>query len=1546
MVLGCAATGAMGQLCFEERVVITSLFDPQFAVVADVDQDGDLDIISTSGQTPSMQSGKTARIVWYENDGGSVPEFTERFLGNAPFDLDVFVELRVADFNGDGYPDLFANLGGGEHFWFQNNGAPSFGFTRRSTGWGGQSPRFFADLDGDGDTDLVQDNSRWFRYTGTGSTHFQQVSFNISFNGTVTGAADLNGDGDLDLLAIGGFWYESDGGTSPQYTARPLMNGGIWRAIDLDGDTDLDLLSGSTFWLRNNLSQSGSFQYVLVSSAVAAPLTPADLDQDGFVDFVDADQTWWRSLLGSSYVPQEVHPAANGPFTVRDIDGDGDADLLDADGSTWYRNNLDEFGNVSFSEEGFVGLNDGSTPRLTSDSLHDFNGDGDLDPLMNREGTGILAWFNNSTMENTGTGARFGSLIAAIQDALDGDTLIGDPGIFECAADLNLFDRNLDVRSRGDLYAPSTIMFNRGSMRAGVGSDAFFDTLTVGSSSMGGFDVPSIVARTVVAHSVIVEDLDIVGDLRIVPGAFLNPRYSATVGGIKQIRTGDIDRDGDQDTIVLKTNGFVSWFEHTPSVNASWDGIEQTIFPVTAVSESIEVGDINNDGFVDIIAHDEGEIFLMLNNGGGEDPAPFTLQTVITGLFFGGDIAVGDLDNDGDLDIIHGGIGSKSGGSVRLLTNNGANPPSFAVSPIYSPRYFVNHIDLVDLEGDGDLDVLMAEEPPFQGESGIVVLRNNGSNPATFSGSGLGFYVPTIPTRVYGADFDGDGDSDILALYPGGFSPRIMLLENQHPGFGFSRRVVALGDDLGSELGVADFDNDGDIDFVTGESVYYENTGSFPARFRRSTEFSNGVSGTIHASAFSFFEDAESVDLVRSDPGSGTIVWVENEFGSVLSPGFETVLGVTGDVDLTSTTVYLPPDGGMSIGGSFGFDRNSSVFAYPTTLLNTSVLINAGTLYLSDSVSPGSARTTIPGDYQQFETSPDGEVSGLLRIDMGPSGSTGGLEVLGTAALAGGLVVPQYPFGDITIAAGEPIGPIIRVGGYAPGRDRFDVVSMPIVMLDDGEGGMVQGTVLPTRIPGSGNGAAEEIVLVPVTLDELLFSQNAFGSQGTPNDAVLADVTGASDGSPDGEIDLVVAIPEIDGVFPSGAVAVFQGSLTVNGFEMVTLDLYTGPEVDAPVAVEVGYFDGDPIPEIAFANSGANGNNNDVHFLRMDSSLPNPFIPAPLPSIGIGINLVVKDLATDDVIPMGFGPEDILVGVQSNTGGGSVLAVAFDDSGWESCEVDVDDVDTVIPSRPSSVARGPVLANVVVSSPGSDTITYFLNTGDFEQMVPIVVPTGTRPTEVVSGDLNLDGADDLVVICEGSGSIQGVITVSRNLGNDTFAPPVNIAIGTDPMINPSPDSIALSDVDDDGDLDVVLVSVNDADERVVRVIRNTSVMGGTISFASITDSPNQPAGVPAIVRSADLDGDSPLIADDIVVLVDPNAGVPRLGSPSNSIDLSGGFCPADLFADGELDFFDVSAFLSALLAEDPIADFTQDGEYDFFDVSAFLAAFMDGCDTP
>ena len=57
-----------------------------------------------------------------------------------------------------------------------------------------------------------------------------------------------------------------------------------------------------------------------------------------------------------------------------------------------------------------------------------------------------------------------------------------------------------------------------------------------------------------------------------------------------------------------------------------------------------------------------------------------------------------------------------------------------------------------------------------------------------------------------------------------------------------------------------------------------------------------------------------------------------------------------------------------------------------------------------------------------------------------------------------------------------------------------------------------------------------------------------------------------------------------------------------------------------------------------------------------------------------------------------------------------------------------------------------------------------------------------------------------------------------------------------------------------------------------------------------------------------------------------------------------GYCPADLDKNSVLDFFDVSFFLEAFLAQDALVDFDGNGIFDFFDVAEFLERFALGCD--
>lgn len=110
-------------------------------------------------------------------------------------------------------------------------------------------------------------------------------------------------------------------------------------------------------------------------------------------------------------------------------------------------------------------------------------------------------------------------------------------------------------------------------------------------------------------------------------------------------------------------------------------------------------------------------------------------------------------------------------------------------------------------------------------------------------------------------------------------------------------------------------------------------------------------------------------------------------------------------------------------------------------------------------------------------------------------------------------------------------------------------------------------------------------------------------------------------------------------------------------------------------------------------------------------------------------------------------------------------------------------------------------------------------------------------------------------------------------------------------------------------------------------------LGATYAFAPLPGSPIIDAGATDEFPAFDQLG--------YIRLTDGNGD--RMAAPDMGAFEAEGVCPADLTGDGVLNFFDVSAFLSAYNAMNPAADFTGDGVFNFFDVSAFLSAYNAGC---
>jgi len=181
-----------------------------------------------------------------------------------------------------------------------------------------------------------------------------------------------------------------------------------------------------------------------------------------------------------------------------------------------------------------------------------------------------------------------------------------------------------------------------------------------------------------------------------------------------------------------------------------------------------------------------------------------------------------DLNGDGRIDFI--ALISQQYEQVVAFINR---PDGFHAETIYAaphPNWGSSGMDVVDLDRDGDLDVVMAhgdslDDGILKPYHGIEWLENRGTYPFT------AHTLATLPGvhPVKAIDFDGDGDLDIIAAVfvplvdarQASVLPSIVWLEQTRPGH-FERHTLQVGHPYHASLDVADFDRDGDVDVAVG----------------------------------------------------------------------------------------------------------------------------------------------------------------------------------------------------------------------------------------------------------------------------------------------------------------------------------------------------------------------------------------------------------------------------------------------------------------------------------------------------------------------------------------------------------------------------------------------------------------------------------------------------------------------------------------------------------------------------------------------------------
>jgi len=681
-------------------------------VAADVDGDGDADVLTASCEDN--------RVAWYENDGASPPGFTSRSITTNAL---CAVAVAAADLDGDGDTDaLSSSLNDDKIAWYENDGASPPTWTERTVSLAVDQPYwvFAADVDGDGDTDALSaswaDNKvAWYENDGASPPGWTARTITTSAIGAwVVFAADVDGDGDTDVLSASSedstiAWYENTGGSPPVWVARAISNDVLVPYMvfpaDVDGDGDTDVLSASEgdatiAWHENNGASPPAWtERTIFTGGFPTAVFAADVDRDGDTDVLsssgDAGSIAWHENLGGSPPTWTVHTISTAPINAfgvyaADLDDDGDADVLSgvigANNTAWYENRTIHR-SAAFPAPDVL---PSSLPGPWSVRAADLDGDGDLD-VVSAAGSNPpqVAWFENDGAANLGPQRAISTNATGVRSVFTAD--VDDDG-------------DIDVLSASEFtFGNQIAWYENNGISPPSWTEHSISTLTQGARSVFAADLDRDGDMDVLSASFDDDTIAWYENNGASPPAWTRGVISTLADGARSVFAADIDQDGDLDVLSaseVNGNNKVAWYENDGASLLVWT---ERVVARPKVPQSVSAADLDNDGDQDLlVASAQDSTIAWYENHVPSTPA-WTFHAISTTAAFALSASAADLDGDGDLDVLSASFNDDK---VAWYENDGSVPPSWIERSVASTADGPAAAVAADLNGDGKPDVL------------------------------------------------------------------------------------------------------------------------------------------------------------------------------------------------------------------------------------------------------------------------------------------------------------------------------------------------------------------------------------------------------------------------------------------------------------------------------------------------------------------------------------------------------------------------------------------------------------------------------------------------------------------------------------------------------------------------------------------------------------------------------------------------------------------------------------------------------------------------